>query len=236
MTTVILQPTYLPWVGYFDMIDRADLFVILDNVQFEKQAWQQRNKIKTGVGTWKWLTVPVVQNFQQLLNKTRIKNDQKWKKKHWKTIQQFYCKSVYWEDYSAKFDEIYSKNWELLIDLNINIIQYLINEFGINVKILRSSLLNLPGKNVNYLINICNYLKTDTYLSPPRAACYIEKNNLFLDEGINLVYHNYKHPKYNQQFGEFIPYMSSIDLLFNEGINSLNIIKSGRIEISERIL
>jgi len=230
MTSVILQPTYLPWIGYFDLIDRADYYVVLDSVQFEKQSWQQRNKIKVATGEWIWLTVPVVQIFPQLLNHTQICNTHNWQKKHWKTIQQVYAKSTFWNEYAADFYEIYSTDWNLLVDLNIKIIQCIIKTFGMNIKIIRSSSLDLPGKKVDYLINVCKYLNVDTYISPQGASTYIEKNNIFLDEGIKLVYHNYQHPVYNQRFKDFIPYMSSIDLLFNEGKNSMNIIRTGRNE------
>ncbi|KPA15010.1 WbqC-like protein family [Candidatus Magnetomorum sp. HK-1] len=227
MIAVIMQPTYLPWIGYFDMIDKADYFVILDNVQFEKQSWQQRNRIKTANGQWKWLSVPIIQNFPQNIDRTCINNTQNWRKKHWKTIQQYYCKSKYWDKYCNNLQEIYLHEWEYLVDLNLLIIFYLIEKLGISVKVFRSSSLPITGNQVNYLINVCNYLQANTYLSAQRASSYIEKNNIFQEEGITLIYHEYQHPFYNQLFGNFIPYMSTIDLLLNEGENSLNIIRSG---------
>jgi hypothetical protein len=229
MTTVIMQPTYLPWLGYFDLMDTADVFVILDTVQFEKQAWQQRNRIKSGENQSKWLTVPVVQGLGQKINAVKINNSGPWRRKHWGTIEQYYKRAAYWKMYRDGLAEIYSRSWEQLVDLNISIIMYLKEQFGIKTELIRASQIPVSGENVRLLTNICHYLKADTYLSPVRAASYIEENNIFQSEGVTLLYHRYQHPIYTQLFGNFLPQMSSIDLLLNEGKNSLKIIRSGRL-------
>lgn len=229
MIVVVMQPTYLSWIGYFDMMDNADFFVIFDTVQFEKQSWQQRNRIKGSEGQFKWLTVPVAQNLGQGINDVKIKNSEPWSRKHWGTIEQYYKNAQYWKTYKDGLAEIYSQNWENLVDLNLTLINFFKNKFEIKTELLRASQIPVDGKKVGLLINICKYLKADIYLSTPRAADYIEQDNIFPAEGICLKYHKYEHPVYQQQYGKFLPYMSALDLFLNEGPKSLEIIRSGRV-------
>jgi hypothetical protein len=228
MIAVIMQPTYLSWIGYFDLMDTADVFVLLDTVQFEKQAWQQRNRIKTAEGQSLWLTVPVIQNLGQKMADVKINNAIPWRRKHWGTIEQYYKRAAYWKLYSDGLAAIYSQSWENLLDLNLTMINFLKEQFGIKTELVSASTIPVSGEKVRLVTNICHYLKADVYLSPVRAADYIEKDNIFKAEGISLIYHQYEHPVYAQLYGGFMPFMSSIDLLFNEGPNNLNIIRSGR--------
>jgi len=228
MILVIMQPTYLSWIGYYDLMDSADVFVIFDTVQFEKQAWQQRNRIKTGEGQSKWLTVPVIQDLGQMMSAVKINNKEPWQRKHWGTIEQYYQRAPYWKQYRAGLEAVYSRKWENLLDLNIALIDYLKGQLGIKTKIVRASEMTVSGEKVSLLINMCHQYKANVYLSPARAADYIEKDNKFEAEGITLVYHQYEHPVYRQMYGGFLSFMSAIDLLFNEGPASLDIIRSGR--------
>ncbi len=234
MIAVIMQPTYLPWIGYFDLMDRADVFVVLDTVQFEKQSWQQRNRIKTGEGRAQWMTVPVIQNLGQSIHSVKISEREPWERKHWATIEQNYRRSSYWMSYRDGLATIYSRPWERLVDLNLAIIRYLVDGFGIQSEIVRSSEMPVSGTRVGLLINICHYVNADVYLSPPGSACYIEEDNRFAEEGITLEYQKYDHPVYRQLYGDFISHMSAIDLLFNEGHGSLEIIRSGRVSDDNR--
>lgn len=228
MTAVIMQPTYLPWMGYFDLMDSADAFVLLDTVQFEKQSWQQRNRIKTGDAESKWLTVPVIQGLKQKIKDVRIEGSNPWRRKHWGTICQHYKRAPYWNLYSEGLSALYSQDWSYLFDWNVAVITFLKEQFGIRTKILRASDIPVSGDRVGLLVNICRYLKTDVYLSPVGSADYIAENNIFSSEGITLIYQQFTHPVYRQLYGEFMAYMSAIDLLFNEGPSSLEIIRSGR--------
>ena len=228
MTTVaIMQPTYLPWIGYFDIMRKANYFILLDNVQLESRGWQMRNRIKMSGKQWKWLTVPLIKQFGQSINSTIIDNTQNWRKKHWKTIENNYKRSEYWEKYYQALSEIYSREWKYLVDLNLELIYYLKNQFGIQTEILRASKLPVSGNKVRLLVNICHYFSADIYLSTPGSARYIEENNIFKSEGILLKYHQFEHPVYLQFYGEFISHLSAIDLLFNEGSKSLEILRSG---------
>ena len=227
MKCVIMQPTYLPWMGYFDLIDQSDIFVFLDNVQFEKQSWQQRNKIKTPKRAI-WLTVPVLQSLGQKINEVKINNNSKWKEKHWKSIKYNYDKAPYFKRDFEFFEELYHTNWEYLVDMNIHVIEGVSKQLNIKKDFIKSSNMNIKGRKTELVVGICKELNADTYLSPLGSAVYIEENNLFEREGIKLEYQHFEHPNYKQLWGDFIPYMSVIDLLFNEGDKSLDIIRSGR--------
>lgn len=228
MIAVIMQPTYLPWIGYFDLMDNADVFVVFDTVQFEKQAWQQRNRIKTSEKESKWLTVPVIQDLGQRIRDVKIEVANPWRRKHWGSIEQYYKRAPYWELYSEDLADIYAKQWTSLFQLNFTLINFLRDQLGITTQLMQASDIPMSGEKVGLLVNICHYLGADVYLSTVRAADYIEDDNIFADEGITLQYHQYEHPVYPQLFGEFLSHMSVIDLLFNQGPKSLDIIRSGR--------
>lgn len=230
MTCVIMQPTYLPWAGYFDMMDTADVFVLFDTVQFEKQAWQQRNRIKSGSDKSIWLTVPVIQNLGQKIIDVKVNNAQEWTRKHWGTIEQFYRKAPYWKNYSADFAKVYDRAWTSLPELNITLIELIRGILGIDTVLVRASDRKFCGEKVGLLVNICREFGADVYLSPVRASDYIEEDNVFGPAGIKLLYHRYEHPVYSQQFEGFMPFMSVIDLIFNAGPKALEIIRSGRLD------
>ena len=228
ITVAIMQPTYLPWLGYFDLVDRSDVFVFLDSVQFEKRGWQQRNRIKTSTGEL-MLTVPVLTKGRsdQKICDVMIDISQKFEKKHFNSIYSNYKKSIFFKYFDVELEEIYKNEINKLVDLNIRLIEWLSSKLGINTKFVYSSQLDTDGSKTELLVNICKIINADHYISPAGSKEYIDQNNLFIKSGIKLSYQNYKHPTYNQLFGDFIPYMSVIDLLFNEGKKSLEIIKSG---------
>ena len=223
----IMQPTYLPWLGYFDLINRSDIFVFLDTVQFEKRSWQQRNRIKTSNGEL-MLTVPVLSKgrFNQKICDVMLDTSQKFKMKHFNSICLNYKKCKYYEFYIPELEEIYNSGFNKLSDLNIRLIKWLSVKIGIEKKFILSSQIETQGTKTELLFNICKKLNADHYLSPSGSKEYIDENNLFEKSDIQISYQNYQHPTYNQMYGKFIPYMSVIDLLFNEGIKSFDIISS----------
>ena len=230
MTTVaIMQPTYLPWLGYFDLIDQSDCFVFLDSVQFNKRSWQQRNRIKGPDGQIT-LTVPVLSKGkrEQLICEAKIDDTTNFFQKHLKTIHQNYGKAPYFSTYYQSFSEILSGSHKLLCELNIEIIHWFMGQLGIQSKTIRSSSFNVSGKKAELLCDICQRIGGSVYLSAQGSKEYIDQNNPFGEKGIKLIYHDFQHPEYNQLFGSFIPYLSVLDLLFNEGPSSLDIIRSGR--------
>jgi len=227
MKAVILQPMYLPWMGYFGLIDVADVFVFYDDVQFVERSWQRRNKIKMPNGNWIWLTVPVIKKFGEKINEVRINNDINWSEKHWKSIRHAYSQAPYFKDYADIFEELYKRKWEYLVDLNVTIIKKISEILGFNhTKFIFSSKLNVEDEKTDRLINILNKIGADEYISGPAAKVYIEPEK-FKKAGIKLYWFEFNHPIYPQLYGDFISHLSVIDLLFNVGDKSLNVIGEG---------
>ncbi len=228
-TVAVMQPTYLPWMGYFDLIDQADIFVLYDDVDFSKQSWQQRNRIKTSSGV-QWLTVPVLSKGKsgQRICDVEINPRSNDLVKHVKTIQQAYSKAAFQKTYMDELSALLSGTYVFLAELNIVLIQWFCDKLGIKTPLMRSSELNLEGARVERLIHLCRAVHGTRYLSTPGSKVYIDENNLFEPNRIDLVYHRFTHPVYRQLHGEFVPYLSVLDLLLNEGELSLAIIRSGR--------
>jgi WbqC-like protein family len=226
----ISQPTYLPWLGYFDLIDQVDVFVLLDNVQFEKQSWQQRNRIKTPTGL-QWLTVPVMfrGRFGQLIKDVEIRDAEFWRN-HLRSIELNYRRSLFFDRY---FEELSSRlkytPGVLLAELNGRLLEWFMSVLGIQTRVVVSSQLQQAGRRTELLANICASLGADQYISPLGSAGYLlEEGNMLLDKGVGFVFQHYEHPEYCQLFPPFLPYASLLDLIFNEGERSLEILRSGR--------
>ena len=223
MLITIHQPQYLPWLGYLDKIDKADVFVILDNVQFKKNEWQNRNRIKTSHGC-QWITVPVLYRFPEKINEVRINNKSNWGRKHLQALITNYSNSTYFENYKSFFEDIFNRDWNCLVDINIEIIKFLITALELKTKLVIASDLELREEPTERLIDICKTLNGHKYLAGKDGNKYMNLE-LFDKEGIEVIFQDFKHPVYNQLFGDFEPYMSAIDLLFNCGDNSLEILR-----------
>ncbi|MBI2054297.1 MAG: WbqC family protein [Candidatus Staskawiczbacteria bacterium] len=233
MKGTILQPTYLPWSGYFEMISACDAFVAFDHVQFERKSWQNRNRIKTanGIAT---LTVPVEKAPQTAkISEIKISYSQgNPLENHWKTISSAYKKSPYFEKYKPLFEKIYSKKYVLLRDLNMDLIKLICDILGIEKETILSSELNLKDEKIQRtekVVNLCKKTGIDCLYDAKGAEELLEES-LFEKENIKLEFQNFHHPEYSQLWGDFIPYLSTIDLIFNEGEKSLSIIKSGIVK------
>ena len=220
----ILQPGYLPWLGFFEQMHSTDLFVILDDVQYDKKSWRNRNKIRTKDG-WIWLTVPVITKgaFSQKTKDVMINNDIPWQRKHLKSLETNYKKASYYKDYMVFFQELYSKKWEYLVELDMAIIQFIKEQLNITTKLTFSSSLEVSGNKNEKILNICKKVGAAALYDGASAENFIDKN-LFSKEGVALEFQQYNHPVYPQLFQPFIPYMSVIDLLFNCGQQSLVVI------------
>lgn len=231
MKIAISQPTYLPWLGYFDLIDQVDTFVFLDSVQFEKQSWQHRNRIKTPVGL-QWLTVPVSfrGRFGQQIRDVEIR-DGDFVRKHLRAIELNYRRAPFFENHFLQISQIFEKysSGASLAELNIEIIRWCCAVFGIQASLIRSSQLNECGRRSELLVNLCRRLNADMYISPPGSAVYLlDDLGLFGDAGIEVGFHRYQHPEYKQLFPPFTPYASAIDLILDEGPRAGEILRSGR--------
>lgn len=230
MRCVIMQPTYLPWLGYFDLIDQSDVFVLLDTVQFEKQSWQQRNRVKTPQGVT-YLTVPVLQDLDNRIRDVEINPRVDWRRKHWATIEQSYSRACHFAEFAATLRGIYTTEWNSLADLNITLIETFCDMLGMRPSLVRASELPpIQERREELILAHCRHFGADEYLSPPGSRVYLCDETPFRDAGVKLRFQHYEHPTYPQRHGDFVPYLSVLDLLLNVGEDSLNIIRSGRRE------
>jgi len=227
MRAGILQPGYLPWLGFFEQVARSDSFVLYDDVQYDKHGWRNRNRIKTANGV-QWLTVPVLTTGKDkpLIRDVEIDNIYNWRRKHLTAIQANYAKAEFFSDVFGFFDSIYRKEWKLLVDLDIALILGILDMLGLPTSLRLSSELNIVGDRVSRLISICKVLGADVFYEGKSGENYIDEET-FLAAGIRVEYQNYLHPAYKQLYGGFVPYLSIVDLLFNEGPRSLDILMNG---------
>jgi WbqC-like protein len=230
-TVVIAQPTFLPWTGWFDLADQADVLIVLDDVAFSKQSWQQRNRIRTPEGLT-YVTVPVrtAGRLGQLILDTELAGLE-FVEKLKRTIVQNYRRAPYFERYYAHIcttlDESASSG--KLCELNCGLIGWLATKLGVTTPRMRSSELGLQGKRGEYVAKLCEHAGASRYVSPPGAEAYlIEDRAEFDSRSISVELHVYEHPVYHQCFRPFLPYASILDLLLNEGDAAGAIMRSGR--------
>ncbi|MCJ7625269.1 MAG: WbqC family protein [Anaerolineaceae bacterium] len=227
MKCVILQPSYIPWRGYFHQIAKADIFVFYDDVQYDKRGWRNRNQIKTSQGI-QWLTIPVHSKGVQLKNRPihsiEIAHEHSWQSDHWKAIKYAYQKAPFFDQYSSILESHFQKKSEYLADFTIELTVSLAKELGINyTEFIRSSTLNIRGQKTDRLINILKELNADHYITGPSAKSYIEEEK-FKQHGIFLEIMNYEYREYPQLFPPFVGNVSIIDLLFMTGKDALKYI------------
>lgn len=219
---------YLPWCGLFDRIARSDLFILLDNVQYSKNYFINRNKIRTPQG-WTWLTVPVISHGKsdQLIRDVETDGKIPWEHQHWKSISVSYAKAPYFKEYAGFFDEMYSTRWVYLNDVIKKTLTYLLQSLDIPTRIILASELDVTGKKNEYILNLCQNVGADEYLSGPDGRNYLNLPQ-WQEAGIEVLFHEYQHPEYPQLYGTFEPNMSVIDLLFNCGKSSKGILMAGQ--------
>jgi hypothetical protein len=230
-TCVIFQPTYLPWAGYFDLIDSADEFILLDNVQFEKQSWQQRNQIRTFNGL-EWLTVPVriKGRFGQKINEVELSNPEFFRA-HLRAIELHYRRAPFFGQYFGEFGALLESaaGAASLSVLNARLIGWLCAQLGIDTPIRLASQMSPEGRRSAMLIDLCEKAGANRYLSTAGAWDYLRADQqLFAEAGVALQLHDYRHPEYRQVYAPFLPYASVLDLLFNEGGAARRILIGGR--------
>ena len=236
--TTIMQPTYLPWIGYFDLIDQADDFVFLDDAQFSRQSWQQRNRIRSSDGL-QWLTVPILGKgkSKQRLCDCVVADDQKFPDRHLRAIEHSYRRSRYWADYGDRLlEEIDdAAQSESLASLNMHLIRWLTETLGIGVRFWRSSEMGIPQgvDRVHRLVEIVQATQSLAYLTVPGSLDYLQdESKEFSEASIKVFVQDFEHPEWAQLHEPFLPQASVIDLIFAEGPSALEIIRSGRREPS----
>lgn len=227
----ILQPGYLPWLGFFQQMERCDVFVLLDDVQFTKNDWRNRNRIKTATGV-QWLTVPVLHKFGQTIKDTLIDNKSRWAKKHIQSLKTSYGKSTYFGSYFEEIEKYYQREWKYLIDIDRELTAWFFNALKLKRELHVSSELNLASDDRQLrLIEICETLGCDVFYEGKSGRNYMDVQ-LFREKGIDVEFQDYAHPFYTQLWtGKqgFISHLSIIDLLFNEGPDSLDILSGKKI-------
>ena len=223
------QSTYLPWLGLFNKISNADQYVYFDDVQYLPKEWMNRNRIKGVNNNVIFLTVPVKKKHF-LIKKTTdllIDNSLPWRRKHLKSLEINYRKSLFFEKYIDEFVEIYKQEWDYLVDLNLHILKILLKLLGIQIKIVKLSELEVEGKKSNLVLNVCKKLNANQFVFGEKGSDYAVIED-FNKNNIKPIFQNYIHPIYKQIGNKFISHLSVIDLLFNCGDKSLDIINQNQ--------
>jgi hypothetical protein len=228
MLCAIHQPQYLPWLGYFEKMARADVFVLLDNVQFKKNEWQNRNRIRTANPPGlQWLTVPVLHCHGQRINEVKLNPDVNWRLQHRKAIEMSYARAPFLAEFWPRLRPVYDREWASLGELNIAVVKLLAELLGIRTKIAIASELPVVSEKTARLIDICRAVGCDTYLAGAGSAEYMDFG-LFQSSGIKVDVQDYKHPVYPQLWPRggagFLSHLSVVDLLLNCGPKSLPMI------------
>lgn len=216
-TLVVLQPGYLPWLGFFDQLRRSDTFVLYDDVQYDKGGWRNRNRLKSAGGPT-WLTVPVRTKGRprQRLLDVEIDNGQRWARQHISTIRQLYARAPFLGRYLPGLVEVLSRPWARLVDLDIELTSLLSGWLDLDRRVLRSSQMGIGGRGTRRLVDIALETGATRYLSGDAARAYLDEA-MFAERGIEVEWHGFRHPTYPQQHGAFVPYLSALDLLMNCG-------------------
>jgi hypothetical protein len=227
-TVCVLQPGYLPWIGYFDQLSRADAFVHYDDVQYDKHGWRNRNRIKTIDGQALWLTVPVITRglAQPLIREVAIDNRLPWARKHIGSLRQAYAKAPFVARYLPAIEDLLQQTWHHLSDLNLAVTQLIASWLGIQTRTVRASNLGITGDRSERLLKICHSFQATHYLTGDAAQDYLDIT-LFQEHGVQVEWQRYRHPVYPQINGPFLSQLSTLDLLFNCGPDSLAILTGG---------
>ncbi|MGE0446495.1 MAG: WbqC family protein [Vicinamibacterales bacterium] len=227
-TVVILQPGYLPWLGFFDQMRRADVFVYYDDVQYDTHGWRNRNRIKTQHGPM-WLTVPVHHHGLRARRILDVEIDGRtpWARKHLAGIRQAYARAPFLAEFYPRLEAVLVRPWQRLAELNLAVAALIAEALGVAPLIARSSTLDIGGERSERLVAICRHFGATRYVSGSSARSYLDVGR-FDAAGIAVEWQDYAHPTYPQQHGAFAPYLSALDLLLNCGPASRDILAGGR--------
>lgn len=226
MIVAIHQPQFLPWLGYLDKLDRVDVFVLLDTVQFKRSEWQNRNRIRTGNG-WQYLTVPVLHEFPQRLDRVRINNHTDWRRKHLQALDIHYKKAPFYDQYAKALRDLYAREWEYLAPLNAAALAVLAEAFGITTQIIAASRFEAREEQTARLVDLCKAVGGERYLAGAGGRGYMDVSQ-FEAAGIAVESQDFIHPEYKQVYQPFMAGMSAIDLLFNCGREGLRHVREAR--------
>jgi hypothetical protein len=218
------QPAYLPWLGYFHKLTLGDTFCVFDTAPYRRRDFINRNRIKTDQGPL-WLSVPVYSHGKPRICDVRIRESD-WQRKHLLTVANAYAKAPYYDDYIGEIHHVLAKRYVFLADLTTALLRLFVQMFEITTRLVVASDYDFTGKKSDCIIDMCTKFGAATYVFGAKGRNYADIA-AFASAGINVVFQEYKHPRYRQRFGAFVPNLSIIDLLFNEGPRSLEILLSG---------
>ena len=227
LVVTVHQPEHMPWPGFFHKMSQADIYVLLDNVQFKKNNWQNRNRIITSEGEEQWLTIPVKLkgHTETTICEIEINEQEDWRRKYLGRIISSYSKHPYFKTYSEKLFAIINQRHSHLRDLNRDLIDFFRGVLGINNQLMWASDLPVQGRSTELLSSIVKTLGGDIYISGPDGAKYMDLN-LFARENIEVVFHHFSPPIYNARSG-FLPGLSTLDIIMNYGEKTASIIGIG---------
>jgi hypothetical protein len=222
------QPVYLPWLGLFHKIALAETFVSFDDVQYLPKDWNNRNRIKTPTGP-SWLTVPVLRKgyLEKPIRAIEINNAEPWRRKHWRSLAANYGKAPYFDDYAAFFEDVYDREWGYLTELDEYMLRWFLDVLDIPARFLKASDCAFQGAKSALVLDMCRQLDASVYIFGALGRDYANLDE-FDAAGVDIVFQDYRHPEYPQLHGPFVPNLSIVDLLFNCGPNSLDVLMSGQ--------
>lgn len=223
------QPVYLPWLGLFHKIALADMFISFDQVQYQPKDWNNRNRIKTPQGSI-WLSVPVLRKgyLEKRICDIEINNAEPWARKHWRSLGVAYAKAPYFKRYADFFEDTYNRRWETLTSLNEYMLRWFLDTLKINVPVKSAGEWDFQGEKSDLVLDMCRQVGATHYVFGVQGRDYADVP-AFQQAGVAAHFQDYLHPKYSQLHGEFVPYQSIVDLLFNCGDESLDILLSGNL-------
>jgi hypothetical protein len=227
------QPHYLPWLGYLAKLASCDLFVVMDDLQYEAQNFQNRNRVKVNNGTT-WLTVPLRRGPQSDRIRDKLIDEpnsakEDWQRRSWETLRVHYGACPYFECYARDLEEIYTRRWKRLLDLDLHLLELHRAWFGLRTPVLLASSLGLRGTRSGRILDLCRAVGADTYLSGSGASTTYLDTRLLATGGVRVAWQTFDHPRYPQRYPEqgFAPRLAAIDLLLNCGPTSRDILLSG---------
>ncbi len=215
MKAAVIQSSFLPWKGYFDIINEVDVFVFYDCVQFTKSDWRTRNYVKTPRGR-ELIKINVHGSIHRTIDEIAIDNKANWKKRLLKTFDMNYSRAPFFREYRFLLDFIDSREWNLLTDFNRETTVRIAGEFGIKTHFVNSTDLDLSGRGTDRLIDALGKVGADYYLSGPSAKSYLEPDKM-QEAGIRVEFKKYDYPEYPQLWGDFIHEVTVLDVIFNIG-------------------
>ena len=229
MKAMLIQPLYFPWIGLFDMMDQCDLFIFYDDAQYSKGGWQSRNRIKSYNGV-RWLSVGIDRSYRlgEKISAVKVNHAAGWVEKNLNQLEESYREAAYFSQYYPVVSEFMNSKFDRLIDYSAGSIRLMAGILGLKTKMMFSSEFNILGsRGSQKVVDICLASGADTYLDGATGKDLYDPD-FFSNRGINIYFHEYSHPVYRQLYGEFVSHLSVLDLLFNEGERSMEIIRRGR--------